>query len=75
VLSPVDSSVVLHSGLDLELLTVSEWVSWEFDTLVVEEPSLVLTVMAVHPATVHIVSVSSTIDIKALASSVSDVSS
>jgi len=31
--------------------------------------------VAVHPATVHVVSVSSSVDIKALLSSVSDVSS
>jgi len=75
VLSPVDSSVVLHSCLDLELLAVSKWVSWESDTLGIESPSLVLTIVAVHPATVIVVSVPSAVDIKAFASCVSDVSS
>jgi len=59
VLSPVDSSVVLHSCLDLELTVIFQWISWESESLSVESPSLVLTIVTVHPAAVIIVSVSS----------------
>ena len=59
VLSPVDSSVVLHSCLDLELKAISEWIGWESECLGIESPSLVLSIVAVHPSAVVVVSVSS----------------
>lgn len=46
VLSDEQGSVGAHSRFDLELETVSEWVSWEMDSGSVEHPSLVGTVGA-----------------------------
>lgn len=77
VISPVEGSVTSHSRFDLELDVVTEWVWWELDGLwhlSVNNPSLVSSVMAVPEDNVSVVTVSSSVNIKALASVVLDVS-
>jgi hypothetical protein len=74
-LMPEEGSVSTQFGLELEFNTVLERLSWVSGALLVNEPCLVKTVMAVMPNEVHVLSVGSTPHIEALASVVSDISS
>lgn len=67
-------SLLWKSGLDLELDSVSVWLSWVSDSISVKEPSLVLSIVAVPEDDMSLVGVSSTVNIKALLSVVSNVS-
>jgi len=49
MLMPEEGSVSAHSSLDLELDTVSEWISWEVKWSSVDVPGLVSTVVALPP--------------------------
>jgi len=72
---PEEGSSVSHSGSDLELSTISEWVSWVVVSLSVNHPSLVGTVVALVPDNVSVVRVRFSVNIEASLSHVSDVSS
>lgn len=74
VLSIDNSSVVSHSRSNLELLTATEWVSWEVNALSGDEPSLVGTVVASPEDNVSVVVVVTSMDIKAVTTRVSEVS-
>jgi len=74
VLGEVQGSLASHSGLDLELESISERVVWEVSGLGVDDPSLVQSVVAVVPDGVGFVHVSSSGDVEALVAVVSDVS-
>ena len=74
VLGNVEGSLVSSLVLDLESNSVTEWLSSVLGTSLIEEPSLVETVVAVPEDDVSVVSVGSTMDIKALSSVVLDVS-
>lgn len=75
VLMPEESSSVLHERLNLELNSVSKWVSWVVNSLSVNVPSLVQSIVAVPEDDVSHVVVVSSMNIKALLGQVSDVSS
>lgn len=68
-------SVGWHGRLDLESKSVSQWVSWEVNTLLVEVPSLVCTVVASPEDSVSVVVVVTSMDIEAESGNISDVSS
>jgi len=74
VLVPEKRSVI-QSGSNLELQTIVKWVPWVSDSLLVDVPALVKAIMAVPPSSHSVVVVSSSMDIKALSSVVSDGSS
>jgi len=63
-----------HKGSDLELSSISEWLSSQGLTGLIEDPSLVGTVVAVVEDNVSVVSVRLSVDIEALVTVVSDVS-
>ena len=69
--SSLDAS---HLGLNLETETVSDWRSGQTYSLLVDDPSLVEAVVARPPSELLVVLIFAAIDIKALATSVSDVS-
>jgi hypothetical protein len=75
VLMVEQGSSALHLGLDLESLSISDWVSWEGSRSGVDGPSLVGVVVASPPGNVSVVRVASSVNIKALSWDVSDVSS
>ena len=75
VLSPVEGSVVAHLGSDLELSAIWKWLSSPVDVLLVDVPALVVAVVAVPEDNMSVVTVVSTMNIEALATVVSDVSS
>lgn len=75
VLMPEESSSALHLGLELEFDSVVEWISWEMNSSSVNPPSLVSAVMAAVPDGNSMVGVMGTMNVKAVSSSVSDVSS
>jgi len=75
VLSPVDSSVVLHLGLDLELDAVFEWVRWEVISVFVKIPGLAEVIIAIIEGNVSHVRVTVSVNAKTLTSSISDVPS
>lgn len=75
VVSEVQWSVSVNSGSDLELDTVSEWVGWVVDTLLVDVPALVLAIVAFVPNKVSVVSVGVTVNVQASDSQISNVSS
>lgn len=68
VFSPEEGSVGLHLGFDLELNSVSKWISWVSPSELIDLPSLVGSVMAVVEDNVTSVGVRTTVDIKALSS-------
>lgn len=69
-----EGSLLWHSGSDLELNSVSVWLSWVSDSMSVEEPSLVGSVVTVPEDNMSVVGVTLTVDIEALLGVVSDVS-
>lgn len=73
VLSRVKSSVLIHSGSDLELDSGSQWLLWILNGFLVNPPSLVGTVMALVPDQVSVMVVMTTMDIKASISNISQV--
>lgn len=75
VLVPEEGSVSWHSGFNLELNTVGEWVSWVSVSNSINVPGLVETIMAIPEDNVSMVMVVSTMYIKALVGNVSNVSS
>jgi hypothetical protein len=75
VLVPEEGSSVFHLRLDLELDTVGEWVSWILGGLGVDVPGLVQSIVAVVEDGVSVVGVGVSVDIQALTSQVSEVSS
>lgn len=75
VLSIEDSSVGLHDRFDLELDTILKWVLRESDTRLVDIPLLVETIVAWIEDGVLLVSVLSSINIKADAGMVDETSS
>jgi hypothetical protein len=75
MLVPEESSCAGHFRSDRESNVVTEWLFWIAHTLLINEPGLVETVMAVPVDDVSIVFVLTTMDIKALLTVVSDVSS
>jgi len=74
VLSPVDSSVELHSGLDLELDAVSKWVRWEVISVFVKVPGLTEVFITVIEGDVSVVGVTVSVNTKTFTSSVSEIS-
>lgn len=75
MLSPDKHSVSSHSGSDLELnIIVVKWGSRSLTSLI-DDPTLVGTVVAVPEDNVSVVVVSVSMDIEALSSVVSEVSS
>jgi hypothetical protein len=58
-------SVGLHDRFDLELDSVSKWVSWEFDSLLIDVPLLVETIVTWEEDDVSSMSVGGTMDINA----------
>jgi hypothetical protein len=75
VLMPEEGSSVWHSGLDLELNSVGKWVSWVLSSSGVNVPGLVQSVVTVEEDGVSVMVIVSSVDIEALSSQVSDVSS
>lgn len=75
VLSHDESSSGLHLGFDLEENSISEWVLVVLDSLSVEVPGLVQSIVAVPEDDMSVVGVLATVNIKALSAVVSDVSS
>ena len=75
VLVPEEGSLGVHSSLDLELDTISQWVSSEVEWSSVNEPGLVGAVVAFPPDDLVVVSVSSTLDVEAHTGQGSEVSS
>lgn len=74
VLSEVQGSLVgEHSRSDLELNSRSKWLNWVVNSLLVEVPSLVGSIVAVVPNGPSLVMVISTVDIEASSSNISDV--
>lgn len=71
----IESSVSGHSRSDLELDFIGEWLSSILSTVLVNEPPLVQTIMAVVEDDVSHVSVTTRLNIEASASVVSDISS
>lgn len=72
VLSPEEGSVAAHSRFDLESLSVTNWVWWVLEWmlwLLVDEPGLVGTVVALVPDEIVVVSILGTSDIKAASGS------
>jgi len=59
----------------LEVLSVSQWVSWEVDISLVNVPGLVETIVAMVEDNLSVVGVVSTLNIKAVTTAVSQVSS
>jgi len=57
VLSVEEGSVGWHQTLDLELDSISEWISWEVRSSWVEPPSLVSAVVAFVPNNISVVGV------------------
>lgn len=74
MLSDNKGSVSAHSGLDLESLTIIEWISLPSNSCSVNGPALVCTIMASPPDDVSVVRVGFSVNIKALSWDVSDVS-
>jgi hypothetical protein len=73
---PEEGSLVVHLGSNLEANSISQRLLRILFTLLIEPPSLVETIVASPPGSVHvIVVVSSSPDIKAHVGSVSDVPS
>ena len=73
VLVVEQGSVGWHLGFDLESDTVSEWISWERNTLLVNEPSVSLSGIAWVEGNMVFVSVFRFLDLQADASIVSEV--
>jgi hypothetical protein len=73
MLIPEECSVVSHSALDLELDSISKWLRWISDSLEVDVPCLVETVVARPEGSPLVVDISSSPDINALVDWVSDV--
>jgi len=74
VLVPEEGSSASQLSLDLESSSVSDWVSWEVSSSGVDLPSLVGSVVASPEDNMSVLRVRSTMDVKALAWDVSDVS-
>jgi len=71
VFSPEQGSVSAHSRFDLESLTITDWVWWLFEWdswLGIDGPSLVDTVVALHPKDVVVVGISASIYTQAVSS-------
>lgn len=64
-----------HLGLDLESDTILDWVLWVLNTLLVDNPTLVGTVVTFPPDDVSLVGVGTSMDIKTSNSNISNVSS
>lgn len=75
MLMPEESSCSAHSSLDLELDTISQWISWNVHWSSIKVPSLVSTVMASPVDNPSVVVVFATMDIKAVSCWISEVSS
>lgn len=73
VLVVEQGSVGWHLGFDLESDTISEWISWERNTLLVDEPSVSLSGIAWVEGNMAFVSVGRSPDLQADASIVSEV--
>lgn len=73
------SSSCLHGRFDLESYSISKWVSWELDSLSIEQPTLMISIFTnIELKVVAIevsISASSLHDFQTLLTSVSDVSS
>ena len=74
VLIPEDSLSATHSGSDLKLSSTLEWILREVNTFTVDQPCLVVFVMASPPVNMSIVMVMATVNIEAVTTDVSDVS-
>lgn len=68
VVAEEQGSRTSHSGLDLEFLSVSDWVLWEVSSSSISVPSLVGSSMAVPEDSLLVLNISSIPDIKALGS-------
>lgn len=75
VLVPEEGSLRSHSSSELELDIISEWLSWPGLGSLIDEPSLVETIVAVVEDHVSVVSLAVSMDIEALSSVVLKVSS
>lgn len=65
VLVPEESSEVSHSRFNLESNSIGEWLSWVSESSLVNDPSLIESVMAVPVDNMSVVNVSSSMYIKA----------
>ena len=63
-----------HLSLDLESLSILDWVSWEVNVLGVDHPSLVGSVVASPEDDLSVLSVALSVNIEAVSWDVSDVS-
>jgi hypothetical protein len=72
---PEESSASSHLGSDLEVKSASKWVSWEVDVLLVNEPRLVQSVVASPEDNMSVVRDVVAVNIKAVTTTVSQVSS
>jgi len=75
MLMPEEGLSTSHSRSDLEELSGLQWISWEVGSLSVEIPSLVETIVASVEDKMSVVMVLSVMDIKAVTTTVSEVSS
>ena len=75
VLVPEEGSSRLHSSSDLESLSILQWLRWPLLGSLVDPPGLVETVVAVPEDNVSVVGVAVSVNIQALLTVVSDVSS
>lgn len=74
MLMPRKCSSTTHSGSELELDSIVQWLSWIGNGSLVNPPTLVGTIVAVPEDNMPVVSVRSTMNIKAFTAVVSDVS-
>ena len=74
ILGVEECSSFLHSASNLELNSGSKWLLWIVNSLSVDGPCLVSTVVALVPDGVSVVVVVSTVDIEASETNVSNVS-
>lgn len=74
VLSSNQGSVSRHSRLDLESHTIVFWISWEVNSVEVNGPGLIETVVAIPEDKVSVVMVMTSVNIKTLSWDVSEIS-
>ena len=72
--TPEKRHVARHSRLDLEPQSILLWVFWIFDSIFVNRPSLVESIMTRPPSKLLLVLIFTSPDVKALVSCISDVS-
>lgn len=74
VFIPEKSSISTHFGFNLEFNSVAQRLSWVILTLDAQEPSLIVSIMAIPPSQLLFVSILTSPNIKTFSSNVSDIS-